>query len=143
MRAPLAALIAGLLLIAAAAHGQHPDTPADRRAAAEALFAIPAYRQLATRQLYQAIAALPDMQRERARAGLEDPRVVDAVREVIVRSSAQVYSVRELEYLARMLSAPEARAFLEKSDTFEATLARELLAATLTNADLNRLLTAP
>jgi hypothetical protein len=143
VRAALVALLLGASLFCAAAHAQQGDTPASRRAAAEALFALPVYRQLATRQLYQAIESLPETQRAKAREGVSDPRVVDALREVIVRSSAQVYSVRELEYLAHMLSAPEAQSFLDKSDTFEATLARELFAAALTNPELHRLFTSP
>jgi len=143
MRTLLAAAVLAALLLVPIGRAQTPDSPARRRAAADALFTIPVYRQLATRQLYQAIAALPDAQREKAHAGLDDPRVVDAVREVILRSSAQVYSVGELEYLARMLSAPEAESFLQKSDEFEATLTRELFAAALTHPDLHRLLIAP
>ena len=83
------------------------------------------------------------VEREKAHAGLDDPRVVDVVREVIVRSSAQVYSVGELQHLARMLSAPEAQSLLEKSNEFEATLTRELFAAALTHPDLHRLLISP
>jgi hypothetical protein len=138
--APVLLAVASLL---PAAHAQRADTPPNRRAAAEALFEIPAYRQLATRQMYQAIGQLPEAQRERALAGLSDARIVGAVRDVIVRSSAEVYTVRELEYLARMLSAPEAQTLLEKGQAFEATLARELFTAALTDPELNRLLTAP
>jgi hypothetical protein len=143
VRAVIAALLVAAMLGAAVARAQQADTPANRRAAAEALFALPVYRQLATRQLYQAIESLPEAQRAKARDGLSDPRVVDAVREVIVRSSAQVYTVRELEHLARMLAAPEAQSLLDKSGTFEATLVRELMAAALTDPDLHRLLMSP
>jgi hypothetical protein len=143
MHRVLAGMLALHLLVVTPVHAQGDDTPAARQTAAEALFAVPVYRQLATRQLYQAIESLPPPQRDKARAGLGDARIVDALRQVIVRSSAQVYSVRELEHLARMLSAPEAQSLMDKSDTLEATLARELFAAALTNPDLNRLLLSP
>ena len=144
--AEVRSLIAALLLCSAftvSAQGQRADTPANRRAAAEALFNVPVYRQLATRQLYQAIGTLPEGQRERARAGLSDPAVVGALRFFNDTATTEIYTVRELDYLARMLSATEARAFLDKSDLFQATLARELFAAALTNPDLHRLLAAP
>src|SRR5262249_46331068 len=84
------------------------ETDEARRHAAETLFELPAYRKMATRQVYEAIQALPEEQYKAAAAALSDPKVVKAVRQVIIRSMAQTFTVPELESLQRYLSTPEA-----------------------------------
>jgi hypothetical protein len=116
------------------------ETEEARRRAAESLFELPAYRKIATRQVYEAIQALPEEQYKSAAAALSDPKVVKAVREVIIRSMAQTFSVAELESLQRYLVTPEAGSMVDKTDAFQDALLKELLGAALTNPDLGRIL---
>jgi len=116
------------------------ETEDARRRAAESLFELPAYRKIATRQVYEAIQALPEEQYKSAAAALSDPKVVKAVREVIIRSMAQTFSVAELESLQRYLATPEAGSMVDKTDAFQDALLKELLGAALTNPDLGRIL---
>jgi hypothetical protein len=134
-------MLAALTAPACAAAAQDaPDTPDARRQAAERLFDIPVYRELATRQLYQSLRSLPEQQYLGAVEALKQPRVVGALREVVVRSMAQTYTLRELAFLARVLSAEEARILVDKTDAFEAVLTRELLSAALADPDLSGIL---
>ncbi len=136
-------VLASLLLVCsswAAEAGPAVDTPEARLHAAERLFEVPLYRQLATRQLYDTLSTLPDAQQQRATEALRDPAVVQAVRGVIVRSMAQTYSVKELQVLARVLAADEAHILVDKTDAFRAALMRELLSAAVTDPALGALL---
>jgi hypothetical protein len=149
------AIAAGMLLIAAiagllpGARGQEGASTAPQALplteesvrAAERLFDLPAYRQLATSQLYRALESLPDAQYSASVEALKDPKVVQALRGVIARSMAQAYTVKEMEFLARMLATQEAQGIVAKSDLLQGLLTRELLAAALTNPDLARILT--
>ena len=117
-----------------------PDSPEARHHAAERLFDLPAYRQIASRQVYEAVESLPEGQSRTAIDALSDPKVVQALRDVIVRSMAQTFTVAELETLARFLATDEASSMLRKTDAFQAALIRGLLAAGLTNPDLARIL---
>ena len=119
---------------------QTSDSPETRRYAAERLFELPAYRQIASRQVYEAVESLPEGQSRSAIDALSDPKVVQALRDVIVRSMAQTFTVAELETLARFLATDEASSMLHKTDAFQASLIRGLLAAGLTNPDLARIL---
>jgi hypothetical protein len=116
------------------------DTPEARQQAAERLFDLPAYRQTATRQVYEAIRALPEEQYRGAEEALSDPKVVQLLRAVIVRSMAQTFTVAELDSLARYLATDEARSAVGKTDAFQDALLRELLAAGLTHPELGRYL---
>jgi hypothetical protein len=117
-----------------------PDSQEARHRAAERLFELPVYRLLATRQLFEAIDQWPEANRRDATAALKDPKVVSALRGAIVRSMATTFSVEELEFLGRIMAAPEARALLEKSDDFRGALLREMLTTGLTDPQLGRLL---
>ena len=129
-------------LIAAATAQPVPAAESEdtRRLAAEHLFELPAYRKIASRQVYEAIESLPQEQYKAAAAALSDPKVVKAVREVIIRSMAQTFTVPELESLQRYLATPEARSMVDKTDAFQGALLKELLAAALTNPDLANIL---
>jgi hypothetical protein len=116
------------------------DTPEARQQAAERLFDLPAYRQTASRQVYEAIRSLPDEQYRGAEQALNDPKVVQLLRAVIVRSMAQTFTVAELDSLARYLATDEARSAVGKTDAFQDALLRELLAAGLTHPELGRYL---
>ena len=116
------------------------DTPEARQKAAEKLFELPVYRLLATRQLYEAIEQWPEANRRDATAALKDPNVVNALRAAIVRSMASTFSVQELQFVGRVMAAPEARGVLEKSDDFRGALLREMLTTGLTDPQLGKLL---
>lgn len=118
------------------------DTPEQRLEAAQRLFDLPVYRQLATRQIYTALKFLPAEEYRRATEALNDPAVIQALQGVIARSMAQTFSLPELEHIKRFLSADEASSMAAKAERFEAVVIRELLAAALTDPDLARSLLA-
>ena len=115
----------------------------DTLRAAERLFELPAYRELATRQLYRALASLPEDRYQASLDALQDPQVIGIVRGVIVRSMAQAYTVAELEFLARMLATDEGRSIVAKEDLLQSLLGRELLAAAIAHPELAPLFTSP
>ena len=142
----LVAAITGLVPGAWAQEGasttpQAVPLTAESLKAAERLFDLPAYRQLATSQLYRALESLPDAQYTASVEALKDPQVVQALRGVIARSMAQTYTVNEMEFMGRMLATQEAQSIVAKSDLLQGLLTRELLAAALTNPDLAKILT--
>ena len=116
------------------------DTPGNRLDAANRLFELPAYRLIATRQLYESLNSLPAEQHKRALAALSDPAVVTSLRGVISRSMAQTFSTAELEHLARFFQADEARSMIDKTQSFQSILTRELLAASVSDPELIRIL---
>ena len=116
------------------------DTAANRLEAANHLFEIPAYRLIATRQLYESLDSLPAEQHKRATAALSDPAVMASLRGVISRAMAQTFSTAELEHLARFLQASEARSMVDKTQNFQAILTKELLTASVTDPELIRIL---
>jgi hypothetical protein len=127
--------------VCAASHAAPPqDTPASRLAAANHLFELPAYRQIATRQLYDALDTLPAEQHRRALAALSDPGVMTSLRGVITRSMVQTFSTAELQHLARFLQADEARTLIEKAQSFQAILGKELLTASVSDPELIKIL---
>lgn len=136
-----------LVLLAPAAPAQQAAQPlpltAEALSAAERLFEIPAYRQLATRQLYRALESLPEAQYQASVDALNDPQVVQVLRGVIARSMAQSFTMQELDFMARILATDEARAIVAKSDLLQSLLTRELAVAALSNPDLARILSAP
>jgi len=134
-----------LLLLSLAAAGLSQaafaaDTPEARQQAAERLFELPAYRQVAIRQVYEAMRSLPDPQYQSAIEALSDPKVVQVLREVIVRSMARTFSVAELESLGRYMATDEARSTVEKTDAFQDALLREFISAGLTHPELGKYL---
>jgi len=132
-----------LSLAAAAMLGQAAraaDTPEARQQAAERLFALPAYREVATRQIYDAMRSLPDAQYQSAVAALSDPKVIQVLREVIVRSMARTFTVAELASLGRYMATDEARSTVAKTDAFQDALLREFLAAGLSHPELGKYL---
>jgi hypothetical protein len=135
-------LLAALLLVMATAGNAAPpgDSTENRLTAATKLFELPAYRMIATRQLYQSLDSLPAEQRKRATNALSDPAVMTALRGVISRSMAQTFSTTELDHLARFLKADEARSMVDKVQNFQSSLTTELLAASVTDPDLMRVL---
>src|SRR5581483_3400781 len=134
------ALAALLSLVAVVQSNAAADTPEARQKAAERLFDLPVYRLLATRQLYEAIDQWPEANRRDATAVLKDPKVVSALKAAIVKSMVSTFTVQELEFVGRVMAAPEARGVLEKSDDFRAVLLREMLTAGLTDPQLGRIL---
>ncbi|HZR01647.1 MAG TPA: hypothetical protein VFA81_00570 [Burkholderiales bacterium] len=134
------ALAALLSLVAVVQSNAAADTPEARQKAAERLFDLPVYRLLATRQLYEAIDQWPEANRRDATAALKDPKVVSALKAAIVKSMVSTFTVQELEFVGRVMAAPEARGVLEKSDDFRAVLLREMLTAGLTDPQLGRIL---
>ncbi len=112
------------------------DTPEGRLQAAQRLFELPAYRQLATRQIYTALKFLPAEEYRRAAEALGNPGVVHALQGVIARSMAQTFSLAELEHFERFLGADEARSMAAKVDGFESVVIRELLSAAMTDPEL-------
>ena len=116
------------------------DTPEARQQAAERLFELPAYRQMATRQVYEAMRSLPDPQYQSALEALSDPKVLQVLREVIVHSMARTFSVAELESLGRYMASDEAHSTVEKTDAFQDALVREFIAAGLTHPELGKYL---
>lgn len=134
-------ILAALLAMSAATAAAPPADGMDGRLdAANRLFDLPAYRLIATRQLYQSLESLPEEQHKRALAALSDPAVMNALRNVISRSMAQTFTSAELEHLARFLKADEARSMVDKVPVFQSRLTRELLAASVTDPDLLRIL---
>ncbi len=134
-------LFALFLVISAASHAAPaPDTPGNRLDAANHLFELPAYRLIATRQLYESLNSLPAEQHKRAVAALSDPAVMASMRGVISRSMAQTFSTAELEHLARFLQADEARSMIDKTQNFQSILTRELLTASVSDPELIRIL---
>jgi hypothetical protein len=132
-----------LLSLAATGLGQAAfaaDTLEARQQAAERLFELPAYRQVATRQVYEALRSLPDPQYQSALEALSDPKVVQLLREVIVRSMARTFSVAELDSLGRYMASDEARSTVEKTDAFQDALVREFVAAGMTHPELGKYL---
>ena len=116
------------------------DTPGDRLDAANHLFDLPTYRMIATRQLYESLNSLPAEQQKRAVAALSDPSVIASLRGVISRSMAQTFSTAELQHLARFLRADEARSMIEKTQSFQSILTKELLTASVSDPELIRIL---
>jgi len=139
--------IGGAGLPGAQAQEEAPSTAqampltAESLKAAERLFDLPVYRQLATSQLYRALESLPEAQYSASIEALRDPRVVQALRGVIARSMAQAYTVKEMAFLARMLATQEAQDIVAKTELLQGLLTRELLAAALTDPDLAGILT--
>ncbi|HWA13829.1 MAG TPA: hypothetical protein VHA15_12100 [Burkholderiales bacterium] len=135
-----------LFLLAALACGANPglcaDSPEGRLQAAQRLFELPAYRQLATRQIHAALKALPDAEYARAADALDNPAVVQALRGVIVRSMARTFTEAELGHIGRFLAAEEAKSMVAKIEGFESVVIRELLAAAMTDPELARRLLA-
>lgn len=121
---------------------QAADTPESRLHAAERLFELPTYRQLATRQIYTALKFLPAEEYRRAADALNNPQVVQALQGVIARSMAQTFSLPELEHMERFLAADEARSMVTKVESFQSVVIRELLAATIADPELARNLLA-
>lgn len=117
-----------------------PDTPSNRLDAANHLFDLPAYRQIATRQLYESLNSLPEEQHRRAVAALSDAAVMASLRGVISRSMAQTFSTAELAHLARFLQADEARSMIDKAQNFQSVLTRELLGASVSDPELVKIL---
>ncbi len=117
-----------------------PDTPGSRLEAANHLFELPAYRLIATRQLYESLNSLPAEQHKRALAALSDPAVMASLRGVISRSMAQTFSTAELEHLGRFLQADEARSMVDKTQNFQSNLTMELLNASVSDPELIRIL---
>ena len=134
-------LIAGSLFVSTLA-GAAPaaDTPGNRLDAANHLFELPAYRVIATRQLYESLNSLPAEQHKHALAALADPAVMASLRSVISRSMAQTFSTAELEHLARFLQADEARSMIDKTQNFQSILTKELLTASVSDPELIRIL---
>ncbi len=135
VRALAALLLAGTLVSWFPAAGAS-DTPEGRLQAAQRLFELPAYRQLATRQIYTALKFLPAEEYRRAAEALGNPGVVHALQGVIARSMAQTFSLAELEHFERFLGADEARSMAAKVDGFESVVIRELLSAAMTDPEL-------
>jgi hypothetical protein len=134
-------LFALILVISAASRAAPaPDTPGNRLDAANHLFELPAYRLIATRQLYESLNSLPAEQHKRAVAALSDPAVMASLRGVISRSMAQTFSTAELEHLARFLQADEARSMIGKTQSFQFILTKELLTASVSDPELMRIL---
>lgn len=126
--------LAGVLLVPFPAPAA--ETPEQRLQAAQRLFDLPTYRQLATRQIYTALKFLPAEEYRRAAEALNNPGVVQALQGVIARSMAQTFSLAELEHIERFLAADEARSMAAKVEGFESVVIRELLAAAMTDPEL-------
>jgi hypothetical protein len=136
-----ALLIAGSLFVSALAiAAPRADTPGNRLDAANHLFELPAYRLIASRQLFESLNSLPAEQHKRALAALSDPAVMASLRGVISRSMAQTFSTAELKHLARFLQADEARSMIDKTQGFQSILTKELLTASIGDPELIRIL---
>jgi hypothetical protein len=116
------------------------DTPGNRLDAANHLFELAAYRKIATRQLYESLNSLPAEQHKRALLALSDPAVMTSLRGVISRSMAQTFSTAELKHLARFLQADEARSMIDKTQSFQSILTKELLTASVSDPELIKIL---
>ena len=129
------------ILVSLAGHATPvPDTLDNRLDAARHLFELPAYRLIATRQLYVSLNTLPAKQHQRARAALSDPAVMASLHDVISRSMAQTFSTAELEHPARFLQADEARTTIDKAQGFQTIPGRELLGASESDPGLIKIL---
>ena len=131
------------LALAPLACAAEAETAQQREAAAARLFDVPLYRELATREIYEALGNLPDAQRKLATTALRDPKIVQALKQAILRSTAATYSVKEIELVHRFLDADEARSIMDKLDRFRDALVREAVAAAIANPDLAPVLTPP
>jgi hypothetical protein len=120
------------LVIAPLAGAAETETAQQREAAAARLFDVPLYRELATREIYEALGTLPDAQRKQASAALRDPKIVQALKQAILRSTATTYSVKD-----------EARSIMNKLDVFRGALLKEAVAAAIANPELAPVLTQP
>ncbi len=130
-----------LLLGASSIFAAQPvDTPENRAQAATMLFELPTFRQLATRQIHESIKFLPEQQYRRAIVALSNPNVVQTLRDAIVRSMTQTFTVIELQSLRRWLSSEEMRSIIGKLGGFEAVFTRELLTAAITNPELGEIM---
>jgi hypothetical protein len=118
------------------------DTPEARLQAAQRLFELPTYRQLATRQIYAALKFLPAEEYRHAAGALSDPQVVQALQGVISRSMAQTFTLAELEHLAGFLASEETRSMMGKVDGLQSVVIREMIASTITDPELARNLLA-
>jgi len=133
LRAACASIVFALAPVVFAADA---DTTAQREVAAASLFDVPLYRELATREIYEALATLPDAQRRLMSAALRDPKVVQALKQAILRSTAATYTVKEIELVHRFLATEEARSIMNKLDRFRDALLKEALAAAIANPEL-------
>lgn len=129
--------------VAPVAGAVEPETAQQREAAAARLFDVPLYRELATREIYEALGTLPDAQRKQASAALRDPKIVQALKQAILRSTATTYSVKEIELVHRFLAADEARSIMNKIDVFRGALVKEAVAAAIANPELAPVLPQP
>lgn len=125
-----------LSLLTALALGQTVEPESLRMAAAERLFQVPAYRQIATRQIYETVKGLPPEQSQPALEALRDPVVASAMRQVISRAMANTYTVKEMEFLHKLFLMPEMETFIRREGVFRDQLQREFTAALLTNPAL-------
>jgi hypothetical protein len=132
----LAATLVSFIPIANISTANAAETQEARLLAAQRLFDIPTYRQLATRQIYAALKSLPAEQNRRAVDALNNPAVVKALQGVIARSMAQTFALAELEHINRFLAADEARSMVAKAEGFESAVIRELIAAAITDPEL-------
>ena len=129
------ALAAALIIaLCAPVHAQTDES--NRLAAAEKLFLSHAYRQVATRQIYETVNSLPPEQSKAALQALQDPAVVNAMRQVITRAMAGTYGVKELEFLQKVFNSPEMETFVKRENVFRSQMQREFTAAILTNPAL-------
>ena len=134
-----AARIATFLVMCAALCAQAADPPEaqlQREAAAARLFEIPLYRELATRQVYEALQMLPEEQRRKSVSALRDPKIVQLLKEAVIRSTANTFTVREIEVVRRFLEADEARSIVDKIERFQFALLKEAFAAAIINPEL-------
>jgi len=131
------------LVVAPVASAVETETAQQREAAAARLFDVPLYRELATREIYEALGTLPDAQRKQAAAALRDPKIVQALKQAILRSTATTYSVKEIELVHRFLAADEARSIMNKIDVFRGALVKEAVAAAIANPELAPVLPQP
>jgi hypothetical protein len=125
-----------LLVLAPPVLAADAENAEQRELAAARLFDVPLYRELATREIYEALGTLPDAQRRQLSAALRDPKVVQALKQAILRSTAATYSVKEIELVRRFLAADEARSIMNKLDQFRGALLKEAVAAAILNPDL-------
>jgi hypothetical protein len=143
MRIRSALYVVLVLAVAPVASAVETETAQQREAAAARLFDVPLYRELATREIYEALGTLPDPQRKQASAALRDPKIVQALKQAILRSTATTYSVKEIELVHRFLAADEARSIMNKIDVFRGALVKEAVAAAIANPELAPVLQQP
>ena len=143
MRIQSALYLVLALAVAPVASAVETETAQQREAAAARLFHVPLYRELATREIYEALGTLPAAQRKQASAALRDPKIVQALKQAILRSTATTYSVKEIELVHRFLAADEARSIMNKIDVFRDALVKEAVAAAIANPELAPVLPQP